>query len=162
MCSEQVLMSVSLCTWMPHVVFNRKSRWAQLKKLIPKDVRLKLTCVLIMILHFHPHPSSIPTLQELRDRNDELSSELELLKSQRNDRKSRPSVDTTVLSWAQDSDSGNTKIQHTKTKLHTWHLKSQVYGRWFLGSPKHCDIFGSGPTLHKYSLSADSLMVSEI
>uniref|UniRef100_A0A7N6AKV5 EF-hand domain-containing protein n=1 Tax=Anabas testudineus TaxID=64144 RepID=A0A7N6AKV5_ANATE len=77
----------------------------------------KLTCVLIMILHFHPHPSSIPTLQELRDRNDELSSELELLKSQRNDRKSRPSVDTTVLSWAQDSDSDDSDMKRSSSPL---------------------------------------------
>ncbi|XP_073338292.1 ninein-like protein isoform X2 [Pagrus major] len=40
--------------------------------------------------------------RELRDRNDELSSELELLKSQRSDRKSRRSAaDDTALSWTE-------------------------------------------------------------
>ncbi|XP_026210143.1 ninein-like protein isoform X3 [Anabas testudineus] len=55
--------------------------------------------------------------RELRDRNDELSSELELLKSQRNDRKSRPSVDTTVLSWAQDSDSDDSDMKRSSSPL---------------------------------------------
>ncbi|KAK2824718.1 hypothetical protein Q5P01_021893 [Channa striata] len=45
--------------------------------------------------------------RELRDRNDELSSELELLKSQRSDRKSRPAPEDTALSWTQESHSGD-------------------------------------------------------
>lgn len=57
-----------------------------------------------------PPPSNLHP-QELRDTNDELSSELELLKSHRSDRKSRPSVDTTALSWTQDSDSGNKQLE---------------------------------------------------
>ncbi|XP_022604322.1 ninein-like protein [Seriola dumerili] len=40
--------------------------------------------------------------RELRDRNDELSSEVELLKSQRSDRKSgRPEGDTAALNWTE-------------------------------------------------------------
>lgn len=62
-------------------------------------------------------------VQELRDRNDELSSELELLKSHRSDRKSRrPAGDAAAaLNWTEqqrpastESDSGNT----TTTTLH--------------------------------------------
>lgn len=59
-------------------------------------------------------------VQELRDRNDELSSELELLTSQRSSRKSRRASggdDDAVLNWTQpalsasvESDSG--KHQH--------------------------------------------------
>lgn len=74
-----------------------------------------------LLFGLHPHRSLLSTRQELRDRNDELSSQLELLKTQRSDRKSRPSVDTTTLSWTQDSDSGNTTTQYTR------HLKEQVY-----------------------------------
>ena len=47
-------------------------------------------------------------IQELRDRNDELSSELELLKSNRKCRRS--AGDGAALSWSQqraESDSGN-------------------------------------------------------
>lgn len=58
-------------------------------------------------------------LQELRDRNDELSSELEVLKGHRSDRKSRRSTGVTrtagaSLNWTDqhsvstESDSGNT------------------------------------------------------
>ena len=62
-------------------------------------------------------------VQELRDRNDELSSELELLKSQRSDRKSRKSAGDAAaeLNWTErrsvstEADSGNTNT-HTLLK----------------------------------------------
>uniref|UniRef100_A0A3B4WJZ7 Ninein-like n=1 Tax=Seriola lalandi dorsalis TaxID=1841481 RepID=A0A3B4WJZ7_SERLL len=65
-------------------------------------------------------------VQELRDRNDELSSELELL----SDRKSkRPEGDAAALNWTEqradstESDSGNTTT-HTHTHTHTHTLCS--------------------------------------
>nr|XP_020477938.1 ninein-like protein isoform X5 [Monopterus albus] len=61
--------------------------------------------------------------RELRDRNDELSSELELLKSQRSHRKSRApaGVDGATLSWTQqgseraESDSDNSDMKRSSS-----------------------------------------------
>ncbi|KAI3363544.1 hypothetical protein L3Q82_012147 [Scortum barcoo] len=62
--------------------------------------------------------------RELRDRNDELSSEVELLKSQRSDRKSRKPAgdDGDSLNWTEqqaESDCGNTTTTHNNTQLQT-------------------------------------------
>ncbi|XP_062422694.1 ninein-like protein [Pungitius pungitius] len=54
--------------------------------------------------------------RELQDRNDELSSELELLKSQRSDRKSRRSAgDDGALSWTQQRVSTGTNCDEVKS-----------------------------------------------
>nr|XP_040035404.1 ninein-like protein isoform X1 [Gasterosteus aculeatus aculeatus]XP_040035406.1 ninein-like protein isoform X1 [Gasterosteus aculeatus aculeatus]XP_040035407.1 ninein-like protein isoform X1 [Gasterosteus aculeatus aculeatus]XP_040035408.1 ninein-like protein isoform X1 [Gasterosteus aculeatus aculeatus] len=56
-------------------------------------------------------------LKELQDRNDELSSELELLKSQRSDRKSRRSAgDDGALSWAEQRRSNETNCDDVQVK----------------------------------------------
>ncbi|XP_070771860.1 ninein-like protein [Enoplosus armatus] len=58
--------------------------------------------------------------RELRDRNDELSSELELLKSQRNDRKSRRSAgDNTAadLSWTHQQRSGSAESDSDESDM---------------------------------------------
>ncbi|XP_044228059.1 ninein-like protein isoform X4 [Thunnus albacares] len=68
--------------------------------------------------------------RELRDRNDELSSELELLKSQRSNRKSRRSAGNDTLSWKQqqqqqqqqrsdsaESDSDDSDMQRSSSAL---------------------------------------------
>ncbi|XP_071329585.1 ninein-like protein isoform X2 [Trachinotus anak] len=62
--------------------------------------------------------------RELRDRNDELSSELELLKSQRSDRKSRRAAgDTAALSWTEqrtdsaECDSDDSDMKRSSTPL---------------------------------------------
>uniref|UniRef100_G3PEU2 Ninein like n=1 Tax=Gasterosteus aculeatus aculeatus TaxID=481459 RepID=G3PEU2_GASAC len=55
--------------------------------------------------------------RELQDRNDELSSELELLKSQRSDRKSRRSAgDDGALSWAEQRRSNETNCDDVQVK----------------------------------------------
>uniref|UniRef100_A0A3B4GUC3 Ninein like n=1 Tax=Pundamilia nyererei TaxID=303518 RepID=A0A3B4GUC3_9CICH len=63
------------------------------------------------------------TARELQDRNDELSSELELLKNQRRNRKCRRRAGATnALSWNQqhsESDSGNTTTHKYTQKLLT-------------------------------------------
>ncbi|XP_044228056.1 ninein-like protein isoform X1 [Thunnus albacares] len=69
-------------------------------------------------------------IKELRDRNDELSSELELLKSQRSNRKSRRSAGNDTLSWKQqqqqqqqqrsdsaESDSDDSDMQRSSSAL---------------------------------------------
>ncbi|XP_028983177.1 ninein-like protein isoform X6 [Betta splendens] len=55
--------------------------------------------------------------RELRDRNDELSAELELVKSQRINRRFRTSVDATALSWTQDSDSDDSDMKWRSSPL---------------------------------------------
>ncbi|XP_056252042.1 ninein-like protein [Seriola aureovittata] len=62
--------------------------------------------------------------RELRDRNDELSSELELLKSQRSDRKSkRPEGDAAALNWTEqradstESDSDDSDMKRSSSPL---------------------------------------------
>ncbi|KAM8738035.1 ninein-like protein isoform 4-T4 [Acanthopagrus schlegelii] len=62
--------------------------------------------------------------RELRDRNDELSSELELLKNQKSDRKSRRSAaDDTALSWTEqrsvstESDSDESDMKRSSSPL---------------------------------------------
>ncbi|XP_062256648.1 ninein-like protein isoform X2 [Platichthys flesus] len=61
--------------------------------------------------------------RELRDRNDELSSELELLKSQRSNRKSRRDDDDAALSWTEqhsvstESDSDDSDMKRHSSPL---------------------------------------------
>ncbi|XP_050932487.1 LOW QUALITY PROTEIN: ninein-like protein [Lates calcarifer] len=61
--------------------------------------------------------------RELRDRNDELNSELELLKSQRSDRKSRRSAGDSALSWTEqrsasaESDSDDSDMKRSSSPL---------------------------------------------
>ncbi|XP_067367103.1 ninein-like protein isoform X2 [Channa argus] len=55
--------------------------------------------------------------RELQDRNDELSSELELLKSQKSDRQARPALEGIALSWTQESDSDESDMKRSLSPL---------------------------------------------